>query len=183
MCSWVCRVLMCLRVCRVSPHLQLMLFSGKNCFLNSPVYAWLVQHWIRRPNTSCWFCSSVKCLVGLRDGGILFVIANLPLWGAFCQLRIQAVCVVALAQRRANTLEVPIGALHASWVASSAWKSGFLPFWSVLLLAHCHKNSPMKLGHPKRKFFRSKTGKKTGPTLKFYVHKPQLLQGIFITMF
>ena len=42
----------------------------------------------------------------------------------------------------------------------SAWKSGFLPFWSVLLLARCHKNSPMKLGHPKRKFFRSRPEKR-----------------------
>jgi len=65
----------------------------------------------------------------------------------------------------------------------SAWKSGFLPFWSVLLLAHCHKNSPMKLGHLKKKFFQSKTGKKTGLTLKFCVRKPQLSQGIFIAMF
>ena len=53
-------VMMCSQVCKVSPHSQLTLFSGKNCFLNSPVYAWPVRHWIRRPNTSRWFCSSVK---------------------------------------------------------------------------------------------------------------------------
>jgi len=68
-------------------------------------------------------------------------------------------------------------------MTASAGKSGFLPFWSVLLLARCHKNSPMKWGHLKRKFFQSKTGKKTGPTLKFCVSKPQLSQGIFIAMF
>ena len=131
--------MMCSRVCRVSPHSQLMLFLGKNCFLNSPVYTWLVRHWIRWPNTSHWFCSSVKCLVGLRDGGILFAIANLPLWGAFCQSRIQAVCVVALAQRRANTIEVPIVALHASWVASLASSSALsFPFMLQWLGHHAH---------------------------------------------
>ena len=51
----------------------------------------------------------MKCLVGLREGGILLVIANLPLRGDFCQSRIHA-----LALRRANALEVAIGALQAN---------------------------------------------------------------------
>jgi len=91
MCSWVLRG---------SLHSQLMFFLGKNCFLNSPMYAWPVQCCIRQPKTSHWFLSSVKCLVGLRDGGILLAIANFPLQGALCHLCAQAVCVVALAQHR-----------------------------------------------------------------------------------
>jgi hypothetical protein len=76
---------MCSRVCKFSPHLQAMLFSGKNCLRNSPVYACPVQHWTRRPNTSRWFFSSMKCFVGLRDGGILFEIVNRPFFSALCQ--------------------------------------------------------------------------------------------------
>lgn len=98
-------------------------FSGKNCLRNSPVYAWPVRHWTSRPKTSRWSLSSMKCFVGFRDGGILLAIANLPLWGDFCQLRAQAVCVDALARRRANALEVLIGAFHASCVASLASSS------------------------------------------------------------
>ena len=62
---------------------------------------------------------------------------------------------------------------------TSAWKSGLLPFLAVSQLARCHKNSPMKLGLPKRKFFRSKTG----PALKFCVPRPQLWWGIFMATF
>jgi hypothetical protein len=86
----------CSRVCKVSPHSQLTLFLGKNGFRNSPVHAWLVRHWTRRPKTSRWFWSAVKCWAGLRDGGILLVIANLALPGDFCQSRTHADWVVGL---------------------------------------------------------------------------------------
>ena len=66
---------------QVFPALAVDAFLEKNCLGNSPVYACPVRHWIRRPNTSRWVWSSVKCLVGLRDGGILLAIANLPLRG------------------------------------------------------------------------------------------------------
>lgn len=122
---------MCSRVCRSSPHSQLVLFSGKNCLRNSPVYACPVRHWISRPNTSRWSLSSMKCLVGLREGGILLEIANLPFRGAFCQSRTQAVCVDALARRSANARDVLIGAFHASWVASFA-SSSALSFPAML---------------------------------------------------
>jgi hypothetical protein len=52
---------MCSRVCRFSPHL---LFSGKSCLRNSPVYVCPVRQWTRRSNTSRWSLSSVKCFVG-----------------------------------------------------------------------------------------------------------------------
>ena len=69
--------MMCSRVCRGAPHSQSTLFSGKNCCrIHSPLYACPVRHWTRRPNTSRWFWSSVKCLVGFRDGGIRFAIAK-----------------------------------------------------------------------------------------------------------
>jgi hypothetical protein len=48
---------------------------------------------------------------------------NLPLRGAFCQSRIQADWVEAFARRRANALDVLIGALQASCVASLASSS------------------------------------------------------------
>jgi len=72
----------CVRVWRFSPQVQVTLSPGKNCFWNSPVDAWPVQHWTRRPKTSRWSLSPEKCLVGLRDGGILLEIANRPFWGA-----------------------------------------------------------------------------------------------------
>ena len=37
-------LMMCSRVCSSSPHSQSTLFSGKNCFRNSPVYACPVRH-------------------------------------------------------------------------------------------------------------------------------------------
>ena len=106
---WSHVLMMCSHVCKVSsPHSQSMLFSGKNCFRNSPVYAWPVRHCTRRLKTSRWFWSSVKCFVGLRDGGILLAIANLPLQGALCQSRARADCVpvVALALWRALNAQV-----------------------------------------------------------------------------
>jgi len=112
--------MMCLRVWGSTPHLQLVLFSGKNCLQNSLVYACPVQHWTSWPKTSCWSFSAMKCFVGFRDGGILFDIANLPLCGAFCQLRTHAAWVEALAHRRAKALDVLIGAFQVSCVASLA---------------------------------------------------------------
>jgi len=79
----------------------------------------------------------MKCLVGLRDGGILLAIVNFPLQGALCHSLAQAVCVVALAQSRAKALEVPIGAFHASWVASLASSSALsFPFMLQWLRHH-----------------------------------------------
>jgi len=114
---------MCLWVCRGLPHLHVTFFSGKNCLQNSPMYVWPVQHCIRRPKNSCWSLSSVKCFVGLRDGGILFEIVNHPFFGVFCHLQAHAACMVALACHRANALDVPIGAFHAICVASFASSS------------------------------------------------------------
>jgi len=111
---------MCSRVWRFSLQVQVTLSPGKNCFQNSPVYAWPVQHWTNRPKTSRRSLSSEKCLVGLRDGGILLEIANRPFFGTLCQSRVQADSVVALACLRVNALDVPIGAPHANCVASLA---------------------------------------------------------------
>ena len=134
---------MCSRVCKFSLHSQPTLLSGKNCLRNSPVYACPVRHWTRRPNTSRWFFSSVKCLVGLRDGGILLEIAKRPFFGALCQSRAHAVWVVDLARRRANALDIPIGALQANCVASFAsssalsfpWMLQWLGQWYSIILS------------------------------------------------
>ena len=115
--------MVCSRVWGSTPHPQLVLFSGKNCLRNSPVYACPVRHWTSRPKTSRWSFSVMKCFVGFRDGGILFDIANLPLRGAFCQSRTHAAWVEALARRRAKALDVLIGAFQASYVASLASSS------------------------------------------------------------
>ena len=84
-------LMMCSRVCRFSPHAQATPSPGQNCLRNSPVYAWPVRHWTRRPNTSRWSLSSTKCLVGFRDGGILLEIAKRPVFGDLCQSRAHAV--------------------------------------------------------------------------------------------
>jgi len=85
------------------------LCPGKNCLWNSPVYVCPVQHCTRWLNTLHWSLSSVKCFVGLRDGGILLEMANHRFLGALCQPQVQAVWVVDLAQQRANSLDVPCG--------------------------------------------------------------------------
>ena len=52
---WSHVLMMCLHVYRASSHSQLTLLLGKNCFQNSPMYVWLVQHCTRWPRTSHWF--------------------------------------------------------------------------------------------------------------------------------
>ena len=42
----------------------------------------------RRANTSRWSLSSVKCLVGFRDIGILLKFAKRPFYGVLCQSRV-----------------------------------------------------------------------------------------------
>lgn len=94
-----------------------------------PMYACPVRHWTNRRKTSRWSFSATKCLVGLRDEGILLDFANLPLGGPFCQSRTNADWVKAFARQRANALDVLIGVLQENYVASLARTSALsLPF-------------------------------------------------------
>ncbi|EDR15451.1 uncharacterized protein LACBIDRAFT_321280 [Laccaria bicolor S238N-H82] len=70
-------VMSSLSVSEFCDWLTLVLSSGKNCLRDSLVHACPMRHWTRRPKTSRWSLSSMKCFVGLRDGGILLAMANL----------------------------------------------------------------------------------------------------------
>jgi hypothetical protein len=94
--------------------------SGMNDLRNSPVYAWPVLHWRTLPNTSRLPFRSRKCLVGLREGGILFETANLPVLGVVDHSFHQIFVVELLDLRLALDLVVLKGISQGRAVASLA---------------------------------------------------------------
>ena len=76
----------CSLVCRISLSQGQVTGSsecGRNDLLNSPVYAWPILHWVRRPKSSRLSLSCRKWGVGLSEGGIWFDTAYLPVFGWF----------------------------------------------------------------------------------------------------
>ena len=110
---------------------------GKKVRRNSPVYACPVLHCTSRPNVSRFSFRFARCLVGFREGCILFAIANLPDFGVFFQSFTHIFSVVDLIRRFAFDRVVLNGIWQLSLVAAFARVSALsLPGMSQWLGHH-----------------------------------------------